>query len=217
MLDHSFWHQKWEKNEIGFHMDCYNPWLENYANEIFSGKENVFVPLCGKTPDLKYLASLNKKVVGVEISHIAAQDFFKEQYPNTHVIEKKEKDFASYNNNYVQILTGDFFELTQKHTRGFSAIYDRASLIALPKKMRSDYVKHLRWLCGEASMLLITLDYDQNKMGGPPFSVTPDEVEELFSYAKVNQLIRKNIIDKEPKFKQKGLKAFYQTAYHIDW
>jgi thiopurine S-methyltransferase len=66
-------------------------------------------------------------------------------------------------------------------------------------------------------MLLITLDYDQKIMNGPPFSVTQKEVNKLFSFAKVKQLHRSDIIEQEPAFKKRGLTRFYETVYSIEW
>ena len=54
-------------------------------------------------------------------------------------------------------------------------------------------------------------------MAGPPFSVDQSEVEQLFSFATIEQLHRRDIIEQEPRFKSNGLQRFYQTAYKIEW
>lgn len=65
---------------------------------------------------------------------------------------------------------------------GCTAVYDRASLIALPPDLRQDYVRHLCCLFPEGMRtLLVTLDYDQREMNGPPFAVSDDEVRHLYS------------------------------------
>jgi len=219
MTDHSFWHNKWEKNEIGFHLQNFHPLLEKYSEQIFSGHTDIFVPLCGKTADLRYLSRLDKKVVGVELSEIAAKAFYQEQFEILNPVSKTtdKKMFQRYSEQNVQILVGDYFSLNSSLLNNATGIYDRAALVALPEDMRKLYVEQIKNICPTASMLLIALDYEQSKMSGPPFSVVPQEINQLFSFAKIKQLSRKNIIDKEPKFISKGLTSFYQTAYHISW
>jgi thiopurine S-methyltransferase len=47
--------------------------------------------------------------------------------------------------------------------------------------MREQYATHLkRILPKDCHGLLITLDYDQAQMDGPPFAVLDDEVQRLF-------------------------------------
>jgi len=219
MNDQSFWHKKWENNELGFHLNDIHPLLKKYHSDIFLAEETVFVPLCGKSIDMNFLQSKGKKVIGVELSDIAASSFFQEQFPKSSLTSYliDQSNFQEFSAQNIRILVGDYFSLTSEILDGAKQIYDRASLIALPPEMRKSYVEHLRILLPKASMLLITLDYEQEKMGGPPFSVDFDEIMTLFSFANVKQLHRKNIIDKEPKFKSKGLTKFNQTAYHISW
>jgi len=60
------------------------------------------------------------------------------------------------------------------------AIYDRAALVALPQEMRIRYTAHLTEITDKAPQLLITFEYDQSAMEGPPFSVSNEEVNELY-------------------------------------
>ncbi len=219
MSDQSFWHNKWQTNEIGFHLNDVHPLLKKYYSDIFLAEKTVFVPLCGKTIDMAFLQSNGKNVIGAELSEIAAKSFFQEQFPDSDLKKNQNElsEFKELSAQNIQILVGDYFSLTSELIGGAKQIYDRASLIALPQEMRKRYVEQLHVLLPQASMLLITLDYAQDKMSGPPFSVEYDEVIELFSFAYVNQIHRKNIIENEPRFKSKGLTSFNQTAYHISW
>ena len=80
-------------------------------------------------------------------------------------------------------LCGDFFAVNAADLPSPpAAVYDRAALIALPQEMRKQYVEHLGHLLEPgAKILLITLNYAQEEMKGPPFSVTDDEVYSLYS------------------------------------
>jgi thiopurine S-methyltransferase len=64
------WSSRWHENRIGFHKEVVNPRLLKHLPMLTSsnagGKETVFVPLCGKTKDLKFLEEKGFNVVGLE-------------------------------------------------------------------------------------------------------------------------------------------------------
>lgn len=218
-MEKDFWLSKWQANEIGFHLKDYHPLLQKYFPMLYSNEEAVFVPLCGKTRDMAFFESKGVKVLGCELSELAAQQFFEELYPISEdkVLPSQQGLFSKYQKNGITILVGNIFDLMPSDLQQTSFIYDRASIIALPSKLREAYVSHLKAVFPTARMLLITLDYDQGVMSGPPFSVHQEEINQLYSFATVKQLYRNNIIDQEPKFQSKGLKEFYETAYSIEW
>jgi thiopurine S-methyltransferase len=90
-------------------------------------------------------------------------------------------------------------------------------MIALPETMRLDYFKKMRDLQAEGMRtLLITLTYPQNEMDGPPFSVTENELNELYGEDfKIDKLLGKDILVDEPRFQQRGLTSLYETAYKL--
>ncbi len=222
-MQKAFWQQKWQENQIGFHLPEAHPLLQKYHAEVFSNQATLFVPLCGKSRDLKWLANAGYSVVGNELSEIAVKDFYRENYElnnddlETIVQTDGNESLHCYQYESIEILQGDFFKLQPSHLSTCTGIYDRAALIALPESMRLEYVGHMRQLFSNAQLLLITLDYQQEQMAGPPFSVTQSEVENLFGWANVEQLWRRDIIEKEPRFKARGLEYFYESAYRINW
>ena len=80
----------------------------------------------------------------------------------------------------VEIYQGDFFDLTAQILGSVDVIYDRAALVALPPDMRIAYTRHLTKISDMAQQLLITLDYDPSKAGGPPHAVPGSEVAEHY-------------------------------------
>lgn len=214
-MEPDFWLNRWKKQEIGFHLSAPHPLLQKFYSDVFSQENGVFVPLCGKSTDLKFLADNNCQVLGCELSELAINDFFVEnQLPFE---SEKIEDFTIYTSAGYKILQGDFFNLTREQIKNTQTIYDRAALIALPPAMRNDYVAHLQQLFATADMLLITLDYPPQEMDGPPFSVDKNAVNNLFSFAKVETVYEKNILDDEPSFKEKGLTQINQSAHIIRW
>ena len=97
------------------------------------------------------------------------------------------------------------------------AVYDRAALIALPPEQRADYVAHLdRLLPGARRTLLVTLQYPQEQMQGPPFSVAEREVRALFTDARVERLGAQDVLADHPRLREKGLTRLLECAYRIE-
>lgn len=214
-MEAEFWLNKWNKQETGFHLTQVHPLLQKFYNQVFSEDKGVFVPLCGKTSDLKLFADKGSYTLGCELSKIAVEQFY-DAHKLKAEIATSEK-FTHYISANLEILVGDYFELRQVDIGACQTIYDRASLVALPSKMRTQYVKKLCQLFSKADMLLITLEYPQNEMAGPPFNVDLNEVFSLFEFASVNQVYSQNILAKEPKFVERGLSYLNECAYIIRW
>lgn len=180
-MEHQFWHEKWEENDLGFHRDDYNPVLvDNWpALEIAPGSR-VFVPLCGKSRDMAWLLDQRYRVLGVELSEIAARSFLEES--GLQAQRDRDGPFVRYRTERLELLCGDFFSLEPEHLSGVVAVYDRASLIALPPDQRAQYAAQMRTLLQPGmQVLLITLNYQDGQINPPPFRVFADEVETLYA------------------------------------
>jgi thiopurine S-methyltransferase len=118
-------------------------------------------------------------VFGIELSAKAVAAFFEE---NAIVPEiQRETDYVDYRTEALRLRAGDFFALGSGDMQGIGAVYDRASLIALPPEMRRDYANHMAGLLpAGAHILLITMEYPEGTLDGPPFSVTEAEVHALY-------------------------------------
>ena len=215
-MEPEFWHQRWASNQIGFHEGQVNAYLaRHYAHLGLAPGETVFVPLCGKSVDLRWLADQGARVLGVELSPIAVESFFAEQglTPRT----RKEAAFTVWESGPIRLLCGDYFALAPADLAGVHAVYDRAALIALPPERRADYVAHLdRLLPGARRTLLITLEYPQEQMQGPPFSVAEREVRTLFTSARIERLGGQDVLADHPRFRDKGLTRLLECAYRIE-
>ena len=175
-MDASFWHQRWEKNEIAFHQSKANPLLVEYFHQLSLAKDNrIFVPLCGKTLDISWLLSNGYRVAGAELSQIAIEQLFMELGVQPTISGVGEVDQWSAKD--IDIFVGDIFAVSRKILGPVDAVYDRAALVAFPEGMRNRYTAHLTEITDKAPQLLITYDYDQNVMEGPPFSISNEEVK----------------------------------------
>jgi len=209
-----FWLERWEREKIGFHQDEVSPYLCQYWQELNLAHDSVvFVPLCGKSRDMLWLREQGHQVLGVELSAIAVQAFFKENgYTPQHSTRGK---FDRCEANGIRILCGDFFDLGRDDLANVSVVYDRAALIALPPEMRERYVRHMVGILPTATqILLITLDYPQPEMQGPPFSVSSGEVEALYrEHAEVRLLAQLDVLSKNPRFQQRGLSRLQENIF----
>ena len=219
-MDMAFWLERWRRRETGFHQQHVNPYLGYYYGELGPPVEKrselrVFVPLCGKSKDLWWLQQNGYDSVGVECSELAVQQFFAEQQLN--YSKRQMNQHVSYKSDMLDILLGDFFTLQADDIGNITDIFDRASLIALPIELRGEYVNTITDLQKTGTRtLLVTLTYPQNEMDGPPFSVTEEEVNELYSdNFRIEKLAVKDILEDEPRFKQRGLTTLTETAYKL--
>ena len=208
-----FWHKKWESNQIGFHLPEVNPYLQRHW--AVPATARVLVPLCGKSLDLAWLAGRGHQVLGVELSQKAIDDFFSEQQVTPQVSDKGL--FKVYRADSIELWCGDFFALTADDVADCAALYDRAALIALPPAMRERYAAHLQQILPPIVRgLLITLDYDQTQMPGPPFAVSDDEVQRLLGGAwQVRMLEEQDVLGESWKFLQAGVTRLEERVYRV--
>ncbi len=188
-MEPKFWIERWEENRIGFHEDVFHPMLCKYWDTLsIDLSVPVFVPLCGKSRDLVWLRNRGHEVVGVELSEVAAQAFFKEN--NISAERHQDGPFVCLRGAGYTFFIGDFFDLTPDFINPISSVYDRAALIALPSEMRRNYVQHLKTLCSsEALGLLVTVSYQADQVSPPPFLVEPEEIKSLYNpWCKLNLL-----------------------------
>jgi len=215
-MNPEFWHERWRRGEIGWHATSINLHLQDHWPRLgVAPGARVFVPLCGKSLDLLWLAGQGLWVSGVEISRVAVEAFFADNGLYAEITE--DPPFLRYRAAEIEVLCGDFFDLDASRLQGVEGVFDRASLIALPPEARPRYADHLQRLLGPAvRMLLITLDYPQDEMAGPPFAVRDDEVQALFGARfHIEPIARSDVLAENERFRQRGLTRLYEQVYRL--
>lgn len=182
-MDPEFWHSRWQDRRIGFHEGRVNRMLAAHIGALDLARAAcLFVPLCGKAHDIHWLLSQGYRVAGIELSEIAVRALFDELGVEPRITPLGA--LTRYAAPGIDILVGDIFALdrdTLGDTLGpIDAVYDRAALVALPADLRGRYAQHVAEITDAAPQLLVTFQYDQTAMEGPPFSVTEDEVRTLY-------------------------------------
>lgn len=214
-MEPDFWLSRWRENRTGWHQPGGHPQLRKWFGQLgLAPGAAVFVPLCGKSADLLWLAAQGYTAVGVELSPLAVDALLKENALARPRRESRD-GFEIYETQSLRLLCGDFFALSAGTVGAVEAAYDRAALIALPPRMRAAYAKRLQALLGSgARVLLLTLEYDQTQMEGPPFSVPGAEVHALFEPGfEVRLLERVSVLSEEPRFREQGLAELHEATY----
>ena len=216
------WWVRWQEGRIGFHLPDVNPLLIRHVHSLATDthpneRSCILVPLCGKSKDLIWLQSHFHKVIGVELVPQAVEAFFEEnQITPTYSLKDS---FTTYLHGNLALLQGDIFQMSSKYLEDhpIQAIFDRASLIALPDKLRKNYVALLRSLGScNTKLLLVTLAYEEGMISGPPHSIPENKIFELFAFATNIELLEKqDILPESPNFQKAGLRWAYEAVYLI--
>lgn len=203
------WRGRWAEGRTGWHEPQGNAGLQA-AWPPLTTNTRVLVPLCGKSPDLLWLAKRGHDVAGVELSEIAVRDFFAENSLEYQVVKDGRLDRYSAADLSLTLYCGDYFDFAES---GFDALYDRGALVALAADLRERYVEHTKSLLRPgASKMLITLEYDQSVVSGPPFSVSARELSTYWD--DLNCVSKKDDIDNSPpKFRAAGLTDMQELVW----
>lgn len=218
-MEHEFWIQRWQNNQLGWHLPDVHPSLVKFFPRFdLQPDDTVFVPLCGKSVDLAWLADQGLKVIGNELSPVAIQDFFSAEELRPERTETGK--LIRWQAGPYTLYEGDYFELKPEHVADVKFVYDRAALIALPKegeRGRKAYMKQMRLLfAAGVETLLITLDYDQSIMNGPPFSVGYEEVIWHYAFDHIIEFLsEQDILQQEDRFRQRGLQQLTEWSFKM--
>lgn len=208
------WARRWDDGRIAFHQPSVSPLLQKYAAHVLGADSwgRVYVPLCGKSLDMVFLAERSTEVLGVEFVEQAVREYFDSQALDPDVDDTPP---IRYRAGPYTLFVADFFSVTSEHLGHIDSVLDRAALIALDRETRIRYAHHLSSLLQPgARVLLITLDYDESHMSGPPFAVSATEVHELFEGDfEIAHLESRNALD--DGFRARGLSAMTESAFGL--
>ncbi|KGJ95764.1 thiopurine S-methyltransferase [Thalassotalea sp. ND16A] len=213
-MKQQFWLDCWKNTRLGFHQDELQPLMvEHFPNLVKASDNRIFVPLCGKTADMLFFAE-RFKVIGNELSGIACHDFFADNKLVAKV--KKSNGFSIFAQGNIELHQGDFFALDGKQFQPFDWIYDRAAIIAFPEDMRNEYVQQLKnFMTAATRIFLLTLEFPEDEMQGPPFSVKEDEVRQLFKGYKVIKQAERDLTGQKFARLTLPLSSIQETLYII--
>lgn len=215
-MDPDYWHARWRDGRTGFNQADGNPLLQGHWAALgLSAGSRVFVPLAGKSPDLQWLAARGHRVLAVELSPLAVEQFFAERDLEPTVSTSRYGTHHSAGG--IEIICGDVFDLDREALSDCTAFYDRAALIALPASLRQRYADEVyAALPASCRGLLVSLEYPPAELDGPPFAVDEAQVRALFQHDwSIAVLERQDILANQPAFQAQGLTAMHNVAYQL--
>lgn len=213
-MEPQFWNDRWQSGEIGFHKgEVHDLLVKHWPSLNLAPGTEVFVPLCGKSLDMVWLAEQGHRIVGAELSEIAVDSFFAERG-----LEPKVETLGGFqvkSAGAYEIWQGDIFELPPRATKNVAAVYDRASLVAFPPAMQPRYAAKLcEIIPAAAPIMIVGLSYPQGEMSGPPFPVSLARITQLLSRTHVIWLLEsRDGLEQSQNLKQRGVTALEECLY----
>jgi thiopurine S-methyltransferase len=156
--DNALWQQCWREQQTDFHQTEVNRLLTRFWRGLdLAHGSRVFVPLCGKSLDMIWLAQQGHEVIGLELSPVAVLAFFRENH--LQASQHTAGPFTLWQSGKISILCGDFFSASRADLGSIDVVYDRAALTALPENIRRLYVAHLKVILPPAcKVFLLTVE-----------------------------------------------------------
>ncbi|CAK8674631.1 unnamed protein product [Clavelina lepadiformis] len=177
-----YWRNLWKNDQAWFHMSDAHPDMLKFQDQFLRDNCRVYVPLCGKSVDLKYLADKGHEVVGCEFCETAILQFFEEQSIK---YERYQHPTAPYEifkatDKNITIYKGDFFALGSSIMGKVDAIWDRGSFVAIDPSRRREYADVIYDVINaDGKYLLYSVEYEGN-ISSTPYNVQEQEIDDIF-------------------------------------
>lgn len=214
------WDYRWGKSQTQFHMPKIHPMLSKHSDTLTGKRKNlrIFLPLCGKAVDLKWLADDGHDVVGLECAEKGCREFFEEQdmpYTTENLTECEGKVFKATTDKKIAIYCCDFFKISSKTLGKFDCIWDRGSFVAIPVTQRKQYSNIITpTMHKDTVYLLDSFLVDNTVFGGPPFNCTEDDIKKAFgSQTDIKKIDERDAFGKWQE--SWGLKTFVEELYML--
>ncbi|XP_071499595.1 probable thiopurine S-methyltransferase [Diadema antillarum] len=203
------WEDRWTDGRIDFHQTEVNESLVQFKDKLLiKDKSRVFVPLCGKTVDLKWFADQGHEVVGVEGIDQPVTEFFQEQklsYTKSDIHGVEGGKLYESEDGRIKIFVSDLFNLTRDILGQFDAVWDRGSVVAVDECDRKEYAKVISSLLSPgARMLLVTVNCD-------PAEKVKDHKGEKFTIELLSDVEN---LEKNPRFRRRGF-TWMRELVHV--
>lgn len=162
-LDQKYWDAQYKAKTIGWDLGEISPPIKNYIDTLKNKNASILIPGCGNSYEAEYL--LKKGFTNVTVIDIAPT-----------LVEKLKAKFE--NNNYINIILGDFFD----HQGKYDVIIEQTFFCALPPTLRQKYVWKTHQLLNENGFLAGLL-FNRTFEISPPFGGSKEEYLKLFKGA----------------------------------
>lgn len=214
------WNKRWDKDQTQFHMPKVHPVLQKHIQRLTDGKPHlrIFVPLSGKSLDLKWLLDQGHEVVGCDCSERGCQEVFDRDgipFSSEYRHTVKSNLYKATDGRKLTMYAGDFYDLHRKELGEFDCVWDRGSFVAVPVTRRKEYSDILvSTMTNETKYMLDCFLVDNEIFGGPPFDCCENDVRKYFGKQCVVEKFEER--DAFTKWQASwGLKTFVEEVYML--
>ena len=206
--------------------------LLKFRSTLMNGKTDldILVPMSGKSIVLLSLAEEGHRVVGIEWSKVAVEQFFEENNLKycTELCNIGGTSMPKYKaeGKAVTIYCGDFFSFKQHKLAPFDCVLDHGALECFdfrkettPRAVYAEIIKSFMKPGGR--MLLSIFDYEHAEHPGLPYAVTEAEVNTLYKEHFKIQLLQesdsKKMVDTFEFTKESLFGSFPTNLSRFSW
>ncbi|KAM7294221.1 thiopurine S-methyltransferase-like [Ixodes scapularis] len=192
-----YWITRWNNGNTPWQLDRVYTLLEKNQDVILAGKQDaqVYLPMCGKAPDLEWFYNKGHRVVGVEFLEAVARDFFVENnlpFDEAVCPVLKCKIFQTPDTR-LRIFVCNVFDFNKSCAGAMDIVWDRGALSSIDVELRDRYVTLMKSLLSpNFSYALWTIVYDDSTYEGFPKNMPEAVVRKLFGKG-----IKLRLIDSE--------------------
>ena len=193
------WDMLYQKGKDNWTKEAVDQELLKFRSTLTDGKTDldIFVPMCGKSTVMLSLAEEGHRIVGIEWSKVAVEQFFEEnnlEY-TTQLCSIGGTDIPMYKakEKAVTIYCGDFFAFKQHKLGPFDCVLDHGSLGSFDVQVepRTTYAEIINSFTKPGGRMLLSIfDYEQAEHPTMPFAVTEVEVGVLYEKSFELQLLQ---------------------------
>ncbi|XP_064607475.1 probable thiopurine S-methyltransferase [Liolophura sinensis] len=181
------WRKMWKESDMPCHYRNHVHKLlqSNFCGQVEGRRDlYIFVPLCGKTLDMRWLAEQGNHVVGVDMVETPVRTFFETEKLDFVVENSDTGPLYKTADGRIKVHVCDLFRLSKETLGVFDVIWDRAAFVALNRTDRQRYVSLLKSLMAEGCRYLLSA-VDMKKAGGEPHKGPPqvtraEDIQALF-------------------------------------
>ncbi|XP_042142661.1 thiopurine S-methyltransferase [Ixodes scapularis] len=186
MPQFEYWTNRWNTGDTPWHLEGVYPLLEKNQDVILAGKQDaqVYLPMCGKAPDLKWFYDKGHRVVGVEYIEEVARGFFVDNnlpFDEAECPLLKCKTFQTADKR-LRVFVCNVFDFNKSCVGAMDIVWDRGALSSIDVELRGRYVTLMKSLLSpNFSYALWTIVYDDSTFKGFPKSMPEEVLRELFA------------------------------------
>lgn len=177
------WKECWNTPNVAFHNPNLNELFIKYHDKMLTRPGmRIFVPLCGKAVEMKWLVDQGHKVVGLEAAPVPCKAFFEENNIPYEIHEMKGihgEKYESLDHNVV-IYCCDFFLFSKDVCGEIDGIWDSGGLNSMDVEDRDKYIHRIRSLMGKGCVNLTEFVNFDKSIVDITWSMTKEELEREF-------------------------------------